>query len=47
MFTIVKKSNLHRQQKNISKMKKFKLIKWVDEGRYMSNNKQTLITFLQ
>ena len=24
-------------------MKKFKLIKWVDAGRYMSNNKQTLL----
>ena len=24
-------------------MKKFKLIKWVDAGRYMSNNKQALL----
>ena len=37
MFTILTQTNLHRQQKP-NKMKKIKLIKWVDAGRYMSNN---------
>ena len=42
MFTIAKKTNLHRQQKH-SKMKKFKLMKSANAGRCMSNNKQTLL----
>ena len=36
----IKKTNLHRQQKTLIKWKKNKLIKWVDAGRYMSNNKK-------
>ena len=42
MFTTVKKTDLHRQKKR-NKMKKFKLIKCVYAGRYMSNNKQPLL----
>ena len=38
MVTTVKKTNLHRQQKT-KQNEKIKLIKWVDAGRYMSNNK--------
>ena len=37
MFTIVKKL-IYIDNKKHNKMKKFKLIKWVDAGRYMSNN---------
>ena len=37
MFTIVKKQ-IYIDNKKHNKMKKFKLIKWADAGRYMSNN---------
>ena len=37
MFTIVKKL-IYINNKKPNKMKKFKLIKWVGAGRYMSNS---------
>ena len=37
MFTIVKKL-IYIDNKKTNKMKKFKLIKWVDARRYMSNS---------
>ena len=41
MFTIVKKPIYIDNKKH----DKFKLIKWVDAGRYMSNNKKNTSIF--
>ena len=38
MFTIDKKLIYIDNKKNLNKMKKLKLIKWVGAGRYMSNS---------